>query len=61
MEVEEGGRGNAHLASQRPLAHPLVDEPPPSGLNRLHQLNPPTLVQHGISQNVIAETPGHRG
>jgi hypothetical protein len=47
MEIEEGGRGHAHLAGHWPLAHPLVDEPPSPGFNRLHQPTPPTLVQHG--------------
>jgi hypothetical protein len=46
MEIEKGGRGNAHLARHRPFAHSLVDEPLPPGPNRRHQLNPPTLVQH---------------
>jgi len=47
MEIEKGGRSHAHLARHRPFAHPLVDEPPPPGFNRLHQLNPSTRVQHG--------------
>jgi hypothetical protein len=46
MELVEGGRGNAHLARQRPLTEPSVDEGPPPRLNRLYELNPPALVQY---------------